>query len=182
MTKEYLDVLDENGNFTGKTKLRSEVHRDGDWHREVFIIAIDDHKKLLMQLRSPNKLSHPDQWDVAAAGHATAGDNSLQAAIREIKEELGLDITEDELEFIYSFKKNSVRKDRQIHNKAIVDVYLLHKNIEIDQVKIQVEEVAAVIYMDLSELESVLENNNPKYINRIFYPHVFKVLHERLGS
>jgi len=35
MSKEYFDVLDENGNKTGKIKLRSEVHRDGDWHKGV---------------------------------------------------------------------------------------------------------------------------------------------------
>lgn len=37
---EYLDILDENGIKTGKTKLRRAVHRDGDWHRSVNILLI----------------------------------------------------------------------------------------------------------------------------------------------
>lgn len=36
--KEYFDVLDENGNLTGRKKLRSEVHRDGDWHKATRLI------------------------------------------------------------------------------------------------------------------------------------------------
>lgn len=37
MAKEYFDLLDENGNKTGETKLRNEVHRDGDWHKAVYM-------------------------------------------------------------------------------------------------------------------------------------------------
>lgn len=42
MVKEYFDLLDENGNKTGKTKLRNEVHRDGDWHKAVHIWIINE--------------------------------------------------------------------------------------------------------------------------------------------
>ena len=52
---EYFDVLDENGNKTGKLKLRNEVHRDGDWHRGVHVWIINSFGELLLQRRSPNK-------------------------------------------------------------------------------------------------------------------------------
>ena len=49
MNKEYFDILDENGNKTGKTKLRSEVHRDGDWHKAVHIWIINNKGDILLQ-------------------------------------------------------------------------------------------------------------------------------------
>jgi len=48
-----------------------------------------------LQKRSPFKDSHPNMWDISSAGHLTADDNSLSVAIREIKEELGVDILKD---------------------------------------------------------------------------------------
>ena len=88
MSKEYFDILDENGNKTGKTKLRSEVHRDGDWHKAVHIWIINDNGNILLQRRCATKDSNPNMLDISSAGHLTAGDDSLSGAIRELKEEL----------------------------------------------------------------------------------------------
>ena len=48
MKKEYLDVLDEKGNKTGKVKLRYEVHRDGDFHKTVHIWIINKNNDVLL--------------------------------------------------------------------------------------------------------------------------------------
>ena len=50
MSKEYFDILDENGNKTGQTKLRSEVHRDGDWHKAVHIWIFNDKGEALEKI------------------------------------------------------------------------------------------------------------------------------------
>lgn len=59
---ELFDVLDENGHKTGKTKERSQVHRDGDWHRAVNIWVINDHDEVLLQKRAAHKDSWPGYW------------------------------------------------------------------------------------------------------------------------
>ena len=100
MNKEYFDILDENGNKTGKTKLRSEVHRDGDWHKAVHIWIINDKGDILLQRRCATKDSNPNMLDISSAGHLSAGDSSLDGAIRELKEELNLDVKPNELQFI----------------------------------------------------------------------------------
>ena len=102
---EYFDILDENGNKTGERKLRSEVHRDGDWHRAVHIWIINQNGEVLLQRRSPNKDSNPNMLDISCAGHLSAGDESLEGAIRELKEELGLDVRPNELQFIKTIKR-----------------------------------------------------------------------------
>ena len=92
---EFFDILDENGNKTGKTKARAEVHRDGDWHKAVHIWIANNKDEILLQKRSPNKDSYPNMWDISSAGHLTAGDDSISEAIREIKEELNAEISID---------------------------------------------------------------------------------------
>jgi len=82
MAKEYFDLLDEKGNKTGKTKLRSEVHRDGDWHKAVHIWIINEQGDILLQRRSPNKDSDPNKLDISCAGHLTTGDDSITGALR----------------------------------------------------------------------------------------------------
>lgn len=47
---EYFEVLDEKGNKIGKVKLRSEVHRDGDWHKAVDVWIFNSKSELLNPL------------------------------------------------------------------------------------------------------------------------------------
>ena len=91
--KEYLDVLNENGEKTGKTKLRDEIHRDGDWHASVHLWLIYE-GEVLIQKRSLLKESYPGCFDASAAGHVSAGEEILVAAQRECIEEIGVDIAE----------------------------------------------------------------------------------------
>lgn len=87
---EYFDLLDENGSKTGKIKLREQVHKDGDWHRGVFVFMINSKKEILLQKRSAIKESNPNRWTVSASGHLVTGDSSYEAAVRETEEELGI--------------------------------------------------------------------------------------------
>lgn len=114
--EECFDVLDEGGHPTGRTKARSRVHADGDWHRSVHVwlarvapaaaghgasagggdgdggVDVDGTLQLLLQLRAADKDTYPGRWDVSAAGHIAAGDGSADTAGRELAEELGLDL------------------------------------------------------------------------------------------
>lgn len=76
-------------------KARSEVHRDGDWHRSIHVwFASTTTGELLLQQRSALKDTHPNLWDVSCAGHLTAGDASVDTAVREVEEELGLTVSD----------------------------------------------------------------------------------------
>ena len=101
MAKEYFDVLDENGNKTGEIKLRTEVHRDGDWHKAVHIWVLNNKREILLQRRCTNKDSFPNMLDTSCAGHLSAGDDALQGALRELEEELDFKIEKEELNCYY---------------------------------------------------------------------------------
>lgn len=156
---EYFDVLDENGNKTGKTKLRNEVHRDGDWHRVVHVWIVNN-DKILLQRRCPTKDSNPNMLDVSCGGHLTAGDDSLIGAIRELKEELNLDVAPSDLQFIKTLK-HSGRYTADFINNEFADVYILKTDKSIEDMKFQKEEISEIFYVSFEDLRKMVENHQP---------------------
>ncbi|MBR5875522.1 MAG: ribosomal RNA small subunit methyltransferase A [Akkermansia sp.] len=88
---ELFDVVDENDRVLHQAT-RKEVHDQGLIHRAVHILVFS--KKThdcLLQKRSAYKDRHPLVWDSSAAGHLDAGEDYETAAVRELKEELGIE-------------------------------------------------------------------------------------------
>ena len=146
MKKEYFDVLDENGNKTGETKLRNEVHRDGDWHKAVHIWIINDKGDILLQRRCATKDSNPNMLDISCAGHLTAGDDSLTGAIRELKEELNIEIKPSDLQLIKTIKRSSKYTSTFINNE-FDDLYILRTTKKIEDMKYQEEEISEIFFV-----------------------------------
>jgi len=87
--QEILDVVDAMDRVVGKMN-RKEIHAKKLPHRSVHIFVFDHSGRLYLQLRSWNKTDHPGKWDSSAAGHVDTGETYLDAAHRELREELGL--------------------------------------------------------------------------------------------
>ena len=97
---ELIDIFDENNNPTEEIKEKQQAHEDGNFHRTAHVWIINNEKELLLQKRSATKKSHPNCWDISGAGHVKAGESVIEGAIRELKEELGIRIKENQLNFI----------------------------------------------------------------------------------
>ena len=163
MAKEYFDILDENGNKTGKIKLRSEVHRDGDWHRAVHIWILNKKGEILLQRRCPTKDSNPNMLDVSCGGHLSAGDDSLTAAIRELKEELNLDVNVNELNFIKTFKDSKKYTPTFINNE-FSDMYILRTEKDISDMKYQEEEISEIFFVPYKKFKEMVINRQPDLV------------------
>jgi 16S rRNA (adenine1518-N6/adenine1519-N6)-dimethyltransferase len=85
-----IQIVDQNNNPTGSAT-KQEAWRGGLIHRVVRISILDPSGRLLAQKRSLHKEPFPGRWDNSAAGHVDAGETYEQAALRELREELGLD-------------------------------------------------------------------------------------------
>lgn len=172
---EFFDVLDENGNKTGKTKLRSEVHRDGDWHKGVHIWIINDNGEVLLQRRSAAKDSNPNMLDISSAGHLSAGDDSLNTAIKELKEELDLDVKKEDLLFIKTIKR-SRRYTNTFINNEFDDLYIVRTNKKVKEMKLQKEEVSEVFYVPYKKLKEMYYNHQPDLLrHEEDYEELFKM-------
>lgn len=155
--EENFDVLNELGEFTGEIATRDECHTKGLWHRAVYAFIIDDKGNILLQKRSENKKLWPNMWDVTVGGHVDAGEFGRQALIREVKEELGIEIKDDDVKYLIG--STSINEQGDIINKHYNECYLITKNIDISDIKIQKEEVSEVRYFSKDELLKRISNN-----------------------
>ena len=101
---EFWDVYDKNGNKLNKIIQRGKERlADNEYHlgSAVFIKDNDD---FLIQQRSFKKDIHPGKWSVTG-GSALSGEDAIQCAIREVKEELGIDLKPNDLKKIYNYSE-----------------------------------------------------------------------------
>ena len=165
MSKEYFDILDENGNKTGKIKLRSEVHRDGDWHKGIHIWIFNNDGDILLQRRCATKDSNPNMIDISCAGHLTAGDDSLTGAIRELKEELDLDVANEDLKLIKTLKRANKYTATFINNE-FDDLYILITDKKIKDMKYQEDEISELMYVPYKEFKEMVQSNKKDLLRR----------------
>ena len=160
--EEMIDVLDENGVKTGEIVTRKEVHKRGLWHRAIVVAIINEKNEILIQQRSANKDKNSNKWDISAAGHISSGQDALMGATREINEEvsvnLGFNVEVKEFRFMYSFRKQQVFSENFIENQ-FYDFFVLRQNgLNKDSIKFQKEEVQAVDFVTISQLNEMRKN------------------------
>lgn len=176
---EKIDVLDENGNKTGEVVSREEIHRLGLWHRCVHIWLINRKGEVLLQKRSAQKATHPNMWTTATSGHLSAGDSSVEGAIRELGEEIGLEAKESDLQYLFTVKESGINnnQDRKIIENEITDVYLIKRDIDISNLKLQEEEVSSVKWFSYKEFKKmVIENDKNLVPHKEMQMKILKIL------
>lgn len=162
--EEYIDVISPNGNLTGISKPRSKVHQEGAWHRSVHVWVLNDRKELLIQRRAFEKENHPGLWDVSCAGHITSGDSSLQTAVRELKEELGLFVHPEELEQMFTIESHYVLNNGTYIDNELVDVYLLKRNLDTKDLTLQVDEVDSTKMISVDVLRVYVSSKDASFV------------------
>lgn len=156
MSKERLDIVDEAGNPTGEIIDRETAHREGIRHRtsHVWVVRKAFGKiQVLLQKRSVDKDSYPGCYDISSAGHIPAGVDYIPSALRELKEELGVEARAEDLilcgqrrfQFADVFHGKTFREDQ------VSNVYVLWLDQEAEEFHIQTEELSEVHWFDLEE-------------------------------
>jgi isopentenyl-diphosphate delta-isomerase type 1 len=93
MAEEIFDVVDERDEVIGK-KPRNEVHRLGLMHRATHVLVFNKRGQVFLQKRSMKKDRQPGLWDSSASGHVDSGEEYDVCAVRELREEIGLQVSE----------------------------------------------------------------------------------------
>ncbi len=177
---EYLDILDENGNKTSITKLREYAHRDGDWHKVAFIFVVNDKGEIILQRRSKEKQTNPNKWTASASGHLSAGDSDIEGAIRELEEEIGIKANENDLQYLFTVKEQHIEEDRNLKISHISNVYVLQRNVNIEDLILQKEEVSEVKYVYYKDFEKMLITDKDNIVKHDeIYKGLLNVLYER---
>lgn len=154
---ELFDILQEDGNKKGIVRERGVAHLDGSLHptSHIWIVRRNNNGgwDLLLQKRSLCKDSNPGCYDISSAGHVSAGDTYLPAALRELKEELGIRAEEKDLHLAGMRKAyfEDMFHGMPFRDYEISAVYVYDKPIDEKKLSLQESEVEAVKWMDFKE-------------------------------
>lgn len=168
---ERIDIVDENGIPTGETVDRTVAHRNGIRHRTTHIWIVrrrGEQIEILLQKRAKYKDSFPGCYDISSAGHIPSGVDFVASGLRELQEELGIVIDADELiecGLHKTFARNQFHDIPYVDNQ-VAKVFLLWKDMEIEDMVLQEEEIESVMWMDFEECkEAVRKNTIPTCID-----------------
>lgn len=145
---ELLDVYDSNGNVTGRKITRGDKTAvlDENEHIAVAVIFIEnDNGEFLIQKTSKEKGGEFS----STGGHVDSGETPLMSIKREVKEELGVNVDNEEIKE-YGF---------MLFDMPLRYLFYLKKNIPINKITIQKEEVDYVEYMSISKINELIESN-----------------------
>jgi len=157
-TKEKFDVVNATDlkmySVYGKDNLHNQPI--GCYHRAVHVFVEVVRGRFLIQLKAPGT-ENENKWSSSVSGHVRSGESYEEAAIREAKEELGLEIMADELEKIAKIHPTPETDGEFV----VVFTYLMDDATEI--LKIDKSEVKGVVISKLGDIIKDIEQNRDKY-------------------
>jgi len=148
MSDEYLDIVNEQDVTIGK-ETRKRVHEIGLWHRGVHVFLFDKDGKMLIQKRNASRASNPLRLDCSVSEHVLAGESYTEAAVRGLREELGIENIE--LKQLIKFRMNYGINDNEIS--------VIYKGkIDSQQIDFDKNEIEEVFYMSIDDIKEKTQN------------------------
>ena len=145
---ELWDIYDKDKKPTGRTMKRNDwCLKEGEYHLSVLGVIQRPDGKYLITKRAADKAWAPGWWEVSG-GAAIAGETSEEAVKREILEETGLDVTNAEGGFLFSYHRENPGEG----DNYFVDVYKYHMDFTEEDIKLQTEETNAFQISDAAQL------------------------------
>ncbi len=160
---ELWNVYDRDRNLTDRIHRRGEALKEGDYHLIIHLCIFNSKGELLIQRRQPWKKGWPNMWDLSVGGSALIGEDSREAAEREAKEELGIDI--DLTEYRPKFTINFPR--------GFDDYWMIEKDIPLEDFKLQEEEVSEVRWVNKEQLQELVDKG--MFIKYFFIDKIFEL-------
>ncbi|SCP97647.1 NUDIX hydrolase [Anaerobium acetethylicum] len=165
---EYWDLYDADRCQLNKVHVRGNAIEEQQYHIVVGAWIINSKGQILLTLRHHSKQNYPNLWE-NTGGSVLAGESSIQGIIRELSEEVGIAAAESELSLLGTIRGS--------HN--FVDEYLLKKDIEISELRLQEEEVMDARWVELDELIRMMKNGEVALpIQERFWPFYEKISRE----
>lgn len=152
---ELRDLYNSKKILTGEIIEKEQNVPKGYYYITVVVFIENDKGEFLLQKRVEKK---DGKW-ATTGGHPKSGESSLEGIVTEIKEKLGIDVKQNELVL---FKTERTNDD-------FVDMYYLRKNIDVNDVVLQEEEVDDVMWASREKIQELIENNKFSSSHQEFY-------------
>lgn len=144
MPQEWNDIYDENRKLTGRTHLRGTPWGKGEYGLVVCVWVYDGRGNLLLTRRAPEK-SYPGTWE-NSGGAVRAGEDSLTAIVRELREETGIEARPEEFTLLSS------GKDRN----NFYDFYCIRRDIPLSAIRLQPGETDDCMWASFSKVHRMI--------------------------
>lgn len=153
MADELLDIVNEEDVVTDQ-KMRSVVHELGLWHRGVHVFLFTENGRMLVQKRSADRASSPSMLDCSVSEHVKAGESYLEAAVRGLREEMGVEGIE--IKPLIKFRMKYGVNDNEIS-------VLYEGRVMPEQVKFDPVEIEGVEYYSIEEIQNKMETEKASF-------------------
>ena len=145
---EVWDLYDVDRKITDKKMLRGDKTPEGYYRLVVGICIFNSKGEMLIQKRQPFKQGWSGMWDISVGGAAVSGDDNRTAAEREVREELGLEISLAGVAPKVSFTFDSV----------FADFYLVNIDVDLNTLRLQPEEVEKVAWASREQIHKMIDD------------------------
>lgn len=145
---ERWDLYTADRKKTGKTIYRGQAAPEGLYRMVVGIWTVNSKGEILLTLRHPQKDVYPNTWE-NSGGAAQMGESSRQAAARELREETGIEASEEELLYLGTYTRKGVISG------AFIDSYLVHRDVAIDDLTLQDGETVDAKWVTPAQLDAL---------------------------
>lgn len=148
---EFWDIYDSNKRRTGRTMKRNDwCLKDGEYHLTVLGVIVRPDGRFLITQRVMTKSWAPGWWEVSGGG-VMAGEDSADAVKREILEETGIDVTDCEGGYLFSYHRENPGEG----DNYFVDIYRFVADVTEEDVKVQEKEAAGFKFATLEEIKEL---------------------------
>lgn len=146
---EFWDIYDKDRNKTGKLAQRGvDKFKEGEYHIVVTAVILNSKNEILLTQRASFK-TFPFMWE-CNGGSILAGETSLQGILREVKEEVGVEFSEEEAVFLKTLERSCVPADFK-------DVWVFRKDIDDSEITLPDGEAIAFKWVTIDEFEEMFK-------------------------
>ncbi len=163
-----IDIVDNNNQLTGSESTIDHAMKKGLWHRGAHIIVYTKTGYVLVQKRSSTMVTHPGYLDISCGGFVDAGETPEIAAVRELKEELGIHISTQELSLLEVRRKNHAWPRTKRYDRTFLYCYAVclpdhHMSLS----HLQKEEVESAQFLTFREANRLITRHHIQGLGRI---------------
>jgi len=160
---ELWDILDENGDKTGRLHERGKPMQQGDYHLVVQIWIMNSKGNFLISKRSPSTTGWAGMWQTTG-GSAVAGDDSLTTALKETVEEIGITLDPKNGQLFKHYKTPHTK------DNTFYDVWLFRQDVDISTIALQPDETCDAMWASKETIKQMVIENT--FISEETYPYL----------
>jgi 8-oxo-dGTP pyrophosphatase MutT (NUDIX family) len=166
---EMWDILDEHGNKTGRYAERGRKMATGDYHLVVHVWKRNNRGEWLIDKRAPTRGTSIDgKWETTG-GAALAGEDSLTAALRETREELGIELDSQKGTLF-----NTTDRHGNDGHTWLQDAWVFEWNGSIEDVYFQESETCDVMWARTDKIREMIGSG--EFLSAWFYPYFVEMV------